>query len=201
MRSSSGGSGTSSYADGRIDPLSGLRIIGKPQRKLDGRDKVAGRTVYASDLRLPGMLVGRILRSPHAHARIVRVDVSAAEALPGVQAVVHAGNVEQRPFGYGADNLPLKDERVRCAGDEVAAVAAEDEETAERALDLIEVEYEVLPAVFDPYEALEPGAPLVHPERPDLAGNVSMRWDFEHGDVEGAAAAAAVVVEGLYSSP
>ena len=91
----------------RIVALSELRVIGTRQRKLDGRDKVMGRTTYVSDLRLPRMLVGKILRSPHAHARIVRVDAAAAEALPGVHAVVHAGNVTQRPFGYGLDNLPL----------------------------------------------------------------------------------------------
>ncbi len=178
-----------------------MRLIGTRQRKLDGKDKVLGRTVYASDLRLPGMLTGRILRSPHAHARVVSVDVSQAAALPGVGAVIHAGNVTQREFGYGADNVPLKGDRVRCAGDEVAAVAAVDAATAERALELIEVQYEVLPAVFDPHLALEPGAPLVHGERTDIAGNVSMRWDFDHGDVDAAAREAAVVVEGTYSSP
>jgi CO/xanthine dehydrogenase Mo-binding subunit len=181
--------------------LTGFRVIGTRQRKLDGRDKVTGRTAFVSDLRLPGMLVGKILRSPHPHARIRGLDVSAAEGLPGVQAVVHAGNVEQRPFGYGRDNLPLKSGKVRCVGDEIAAVAAEDEETALRALDLIEVDYELLPAVLDPFEAVEPGAPQIHDERGDIAGNVSMRWDFEHGDVEAAARRAAVVVEGHYSSP
>src|SRR5215471_11744887 len=111
-----------------------VRIIGTSQRRLDGRERVTGRTRYVSDLRLPGMLVGRILRSPHAHARVRAVDTAAAERLPGVHAVVHAGNVRQRPFGYGADNVPLKGDRVRCVGDEVAAVAAETEEAAERAL-------------------------------------------------------------------
>src|SRR5437879_3907092 len=147
------------------------------------------------------MLVGKILRSPHPHARVRSIDVRAAERYPGVLAVVHAGNVRQSPFGYGADNVPLKGDRVRCAGDEVAAVAAEDEAAAERALELIEVEYELLPAVFDPFQAVEPGAPPVHPEREDVQGNVSMRWDFAHGDVEAAARQAAVVVEGTYSSP
>ena len=160
-----------------------------------------GRTAYVSDLRLPGMLVGRILRSPHPHARIRGVDVTAAERLPGVHAVIHAGSVTQRPFGYGSDNLPLKGDRVRCVGDEVAAVAAEDEEIAERALELIEVDYEPLPPVFDPFEALAPGAPRVHDERADIEGNVSMRWDFDHGDVEAAAREAAVIVEGTYASP
>ncbi|MDQ6771814.1 MAG: xanthine dehydrogenase family protein molybdopterin-binding subunit [Candidatus Dormibacteraeota bacterium] len=178
-----------------------LRVIGTSQRKLDGRDKVLGRTLYASDLRLPGMLTGRILRSPHPHARIVSVDVSAAEALPGVHAAVHAGNVTQRQFGYGADNVPLKVDRVRCVGDEVAAVAAEDEATADRALELIEVEYEVLPAVYDPFAALRDSAPPVHPELALGDSNISMRWDFDHGDVEAAAREAHVIVEGDYSSP
>src|SRR5262245_57698606 len=160
-----------------------------------------GRTVYASDLRPPGTLAGKILRSPHPHARIRSIDVSAAERYPGVRAVVHAGNVHQRPFGYGADNVPLKGDRVRCVGDEVAAVAADDEEAAGRALELIEVDYEVLPAVFDPFRALEPGAPAVHPERTDVEANVSMRWDFAHGDVDAAAREAAVIVEGAYSTP
>ncbi|HXM53920.1 MAG TPA: molybdopterin cofactor-binding domain-containing protein, partial [Candidatus Dormibacteraeota bacterium] len=181
--------------------MSDLNVIGTRQRKLDGKDRVLGRTVYASDLRLPGMLVGKILRSPHPHARVRSIDVRAAERYPGVLAVVHAGNVRQRPFGYGADNVPLKGDRVRCVGDEVAAVAAEDEEAAERALELVEVDYEVLPAVFDPFAALETGAPRVHAEREDIEGNVSMRWDFTHGDVDGAAARAAVIVEGTYSSP
>ena len=181
--------------------MSELRVIGTRQRKLDGKDKVLGRTEYASDLRLPGMLVGKILRSPHAHARVRAIDVSAAERLPGVQAVVHAGNVTQAPFGYGSDNVPLKGDVVRCPGDEVAAVAADSEDAAMEALELIDVHYEVLPAVFDPYAALDPGAPLVHAERDDIEGNVSMRWDFSHGDVDAAADAAAVIVEGTYSSP
>jgi CO/xanthine dehydrogenase Mo-binding subunit len=155
-----------------------------------------GLTRYVSDLSLPRMLVGKIKRSPHPHARIVSIDTRAATAMPGVHAVITAANVTQHPFGYGLDNTPLKPEVVRCAGDEVAAVAAEDEETALRALDAVAVEYELLPAVTDPFKALEPDAPLVHEK-----GNVSMRWDFDHGDVEAAAAAADVIVEGEYSSP
>jgi CO/xanthine dehydrogenase Mo-binding subunit len=183
------------------DPAVPLRIIGHSQRKLDGREKVLGRTRYASDLELPGMLVGRILRSPFAHARIVSVDVSKAERLPGVHAVVHAGNVVQAPFGYGLDNMPLKGDKARCVGDEVAAVAAETEDAALAALDAIEVEYEQLPAIFDPFEALEAQAARVHDERGDIEGNVSMRWDFDHGDLAEMERRAAVVIEGVYSSP
>lgn len=176
-------------------------VVGRRVPKLDAPDKVSGRTRYADDLPMSGLLAGAILRSPHPHARIRSVDISRAEALPGVKAVIHAGNVTQRPYGYNRDNIPLKPDTVRCIGDEVAAVAAIDEETAARALELIDVDYEVLPAVFDPYEALDASSLAIHDERHDITGNVSMRWDYEHGDVEAAAAEAAVIVEGHYSSP
>ena len=91
-------------------------VVGKRIPKLDAPDKVTGRTVYADDLKLSGLLVGAIKRSPHPHARILSIDTSAADALPGVHAVIHAGNVTQRPFGYGHDNIPLKDRVVRCIG-------------------------------------------------------------------------------------
>ncbi len=178
-----------------------FQVIGKRVAKLDAPAKVTGRTVYADDLSMAGLLEGAILRSPHAHARIRSIDVSAAEQLPGVRAVIYAGNVTQRPFGYSHDNLPLKRDKVRFIGDEVAAVAAIDEETAKAALSMIKVDYEVLPAVFDPFEALEETAPVIHDERPDIVGNLSMRWDYDAGDVDEAATRAAVVVEGDYSSP
>ncbi|MHB8556288.1 MAG: hypothetical protein ACYDCB_11670, partial [Candidatus Dormibacteria bacterium] len=113
-----------------------LQVVGKRLPKLDAPQKVAGQTTYAHDLRMSGLLIGAILRSPHPHARILSIDVSAAAQLPGVRAVVHAGNVEQRRFGYNNDNLPLKQNKVRFIGDEVAAVAAIDEETARQALEL-----------------------------------------------------------------
>ena len=178
-----------------------LSIVGRRIPKLDAPEKVTGRTLYADDLRLPGLLWGAILRSPLPHARIRHVDTSAAERLPGVKAVIHAGNVEQRPFGFDRDNLPLKSDTVRCVGDEVAAVAATDEATAREALSLIQVDYEELPAVFDPFAALDEGSPVIHAERVDIAGNVAMRWDFDHGDVDAAIRRADVVVEGDYSSP
>ena len=90
-----------------------LRVVGKRLPKLDAPQKVTGQTAYAEDLRMSGLLVGAILRSPHAHARIRSIDVSAAEQLPGVRAVIHAGNVEQRPFGYDHDNYPLNPAKVR----------------------------------------------------------------------------------------
>ncbi len=178
-----------------------LQVVGRRIPKLDAPEKVTGQVAYADDLRMSGLLEGAILRSPHPHARIVSIDVSAAERLPGVRAVIHAGNVQQGRFGYGNDNIPLKGDKVRFIGDEVAAVAAVDEETAKRAIELIRVEYEVLPAVFDPYEALRDSSPSIHDELPDVRGNVSMRWDFDHGDVDAAADHAAVIVEGHYSAP
>lgn len=178
-----------------------LRVVGRRLPKLDAPQKVSGKTAYADDLRMSGLLVGAILRSPHPHARIVSIDIAEAEALPGVHAVIHAGNVQQRNYGYNHDNIPLKREKVRFIGDEVAAVAAIDERTARKALELIRVEYEPLPAVFDPFEALEASSPPIHDELENVEGNVAMRWDWDHGDLAAAEARAAVVVEGMYSAP
>ena len=116
---------------------------------------------YTADLKRPGMLYGRVLRSPHAHARIVHLDTAEAERVPGVHAVLTYQDVPQRRID--ADLLPLEPV-LRFVGDEVALVAAESEVIAEDALRLIRVEYEVLPAVFDAEEALRPGAPSVHPQ-------------------------------------
>ncbi len=173
-----------------------LAIIGKGVPKRDGADKVTGRTRYLHDLELPRLAHGKILRSPHPHARIVRIDTSRAAALPGVLAVLTGVEVEQHPFGFARDQLALKTDTVRCVRDEVAAVAAESAAIAEAALDLIEVEYEELPAVFDPRAAVRPGAPLVHEERP--TNHTDLRYQFSHGDVERAFAGAAAVVEGEF---
>ena len=178
----------------------GYAVVGKRIPKLDAPDKVTGRTVFADDLRLSGLLIGAIKRSPHPHARIVAIDTSRAEAMPGVHAVIHAGNVQQRPFGYGGDNIPLKGHVVRCVGDEVAAVAAVDAATAQRAVELIDIEYDLLPSVDDPFEALAPGAPRIHDEL-DIVGNVSMEWNFQTGDLAEAERRSAVIVRGSYSSP
>ena len=171
-------------------------VVGKSTPKRDGLDKVTGRTRYLHDLELPRLVHGKILRTRLPHARIVRLDTSRARALPGVLAVLTAEDVEQRPFGFAKDQLALKRGKVRCIRDEVAAVVGETPELAEAALALIDVEYEELPAVFDPLRALEPGAPLVHEE---LATNRHhLRYQFTHGDVDQALAEAAVVVEDTY---
>jgi CO/xanthine dehydrogenase Mo-binding subunit len=176
--------------------MSDLAVIGTGVPKRDGPDKVTGRTRYLHDLELPRLAHGKILRSRHPHARVVRIDTARAAALPGVLAVVTGADVTQQPFGFARDQLALKTDTVRCIRDEVAAVAAESAAVAEAALELIEVEYAALPPVFDPLQAVRPGAPLVHAAR--ASNHTDLRYQFAHGDVESALAEAAVVVEGEY---
>ena len=139
-------------------------LIGKRIPKLDAPQKVTGEARYIQDIELPGMLYGKILRTDRVHARIVSIDTAAARALPGVHAVITAGDTPGVPLGVGRDNPPLKGDRVRCIRDEIAAVAAESEEIAAEAVRLIEVEYEDLPVVLSPQEALQDGAPVIHDE-------------------------------------
>jgi CO/xanthine dehydrogenase Mo-binding subunit len=176
-------------------------VIGKATPKRDGADKVTGHTQFLNDLTLPRLAHGAVLRTQFPHARVLRIDTSRAEALPGVIAVITADRVEQYPFGFAKDHLALKGGaadggKVRCIRDEIAAVAAETEEIAREATRLIRVDYEELPAVFDSDSALRAGAPLVHDE---LGSNlVNLRYQFTHGDVDAAFAQAEAVVEGDY---
>jgi CO/xanthine dehydrogenase Mo-binding subunit len=171
-------------------------VIGKGVAKRDGAEKATGRTRFVNDLALPRMAHGAILRARFPHARLVRVDTTRARALPGVLGVIAGDDVEQHPFGFAKDQLALKRAKVRCIRDEIAAVAAETREIAQAAVELIDVEYEELPGVFDPLVAAEPGAPLVHEE---MATNfTALRYQFAHGDVDRAFAGAAVTVEGDY---
>jgi len=127
-------------------------VVGQPVARCDGADKVTGRAKYTADIRLPGMLVGKILGSPVAHGILRRVDVSRARALPGVLAVITGADVPDTFYGVSPareDEQILAKDRVRYVGDEIAAVAAVDEETAVRALSLIDLDIEELPAVFD----------------------------------------------------
>lgn len=156
-------------------------LIGKRIPKPDGPDKVVGRTRYINDLELPRMLIGKIKRTDRVHARIKRIDTSRAEALPGVHAVITAADTPSMGIGVTKDDPPLKGDKVRCIRDEIAAVAADTEDIANRAVALIEVEYEDLPAVFDCAEALAEGAPLIHD---DKAGNVGLSYSFDHGDID-----------------
>lgn len=164
----------------------GLRIIGRPLRKVDGGEKVTGRTGYADDLRLPRMLYGKILGARRPHARILRIDTARAESLPGVKAVIIGRDL---PITYGMlpvsqDEQALQSERVRFVGDPVAAVAAVDETTAEDALGLIEVEYEDLPSVFSLDQALAPaeGEARIHDHAE--RGNIHRTAALEFGPVD-----------------
>jgi xanthine dehydrogenase molybdenum-binding subunit len=169
-----------------------LAVVGTAVPRLGLAEKVQGRARYTADLKRPGMLYGRVLRSPHAHARIVQIDTTAAQRLPGVHAVLTHQDVPQ--VRIDADLLPLESE-VRFVGDEVALVAAESEAIAEDAVRVIRVEYEVLPAVFDAEEALRPGAPLVHASG-NLVGGRTLR--VERGNVAQGLAEAARVFEGTF---
>ncbi|MBI4318123.1 MAG: molybdopterin-dependent oxidoreductase [Chloroflexi bacterium] len=161
--------------------------IGQRAAIVEGAAKATGQARFTDDVRLPGELCGKILRSPHPHARLLNVDTSRAERLPGVRATL-VGK-ETPGIRYGARPLPglepdqqgLATSHVRYVGDEVAAVAAIDEDTAEEALQLIEVDYEPLTAVFDPFEAIRPEAPQIHDHSP---GNISVKHLWNFGDVE-----------------
>jgi len=143
-------------------------VIGKRLPRLDSNLKVTGEANFTGDIRLPGMLYGKILRSPYPHAKILNIDISKALKLPGVKAVVTGKDTPGIKYGcidipqYPADKNPLAVDKVRYIGDDVAAVAAIDEDTAEEALELIHVDYEPLPAVFDPEEAMREDSPLIH---------------------------------------
>ena len=146
-------------------------VVGQPVTREDGPEKVSGQTCYAGDLMLPGMLWGKVLRSPFPHARIVHIDTSGALKLPGVHAVLTGRDLAGMLVGRTLRDTPLlAQEKVRFVGEKVAAVVADDVDTAEEALTRIEVEYAELPAVFDPVEAMQPGAPLVHDGAPAYAG-------------------------------
>ncbi|HVO70280.1 MAG TPA: molybdopterin cofactor-binding domain-containing protein, partial [Aggregatilineaceae bacterium] len=204
------------------------RVVGNSLPRLDGYGKVTGRTTYAMDFAVAGMLHGAVLRSPHAYARIRRIDVSRAKAHPAVHAVVIGDDLptdplfdgtapgsrdslleQKQPTRYGDvvhDNTLLAKDVVRFVGQPVALVAADSLEAAQVALQLIDVDYEPLTPVFDAEEAIQPGAPLVHEhwqsyEAPDgmgREGNICSRTRIHKGDVERAFAQADLVVERRY---
>jgi len=173
-------------------------IIGKRITKPDAPDKATGKTIYINDMVLPRMLFGKILHTDRVHARIISIDTSAARALPGVHAVLTGDDIPVLKFGTTRDNVPLKAGKVRCIRDEVAAVAADTEEIAAEAIRLIRVEYEDLPTVFSPTEALLEGAPVVQEDHPD---NRSLAYRFSHGDIAAAEAGSDIVVEHHFELP
>jgi CO/xanthine dehydrogenase Mo-binding subunit len=194
------------------------RVVGRPEPRSDGAEKVTGKAIYTVDVKLPGMAHGKILRSPYAHARLARVDAGKAEALPGVLAVVTRED-QKRLSMFGAaykDQTIVAVDKVRYAGDPVAAVAAIDEATAEEALALIEVDYEELSAVTSLDEALAPGAPLVHdvsasggelmgqryePPNEFSGTNLCYRFSYAKGNVEQGFAQSDHVFEHCFTFP
>jgi xanthine dehydrogenase molybdenum-binding subunit len=177
--------------------LIGQRLIGQRLPKVDAPDKAAGRATYGHDVRLPGMLHGKILYAAHAHARVVHVDASRAARLPGVKCVLTAADNPPTHFGYGKDQTPFKT-IARSRRDEIAAVAAVDVDTARHALSLIEVEYEPLPALFSVAAALAPGAPLIHPEH---GSNLFQTYRYEHGDLARGEAESDLILESRHHLP
>ena len=175
-----------------------LCSVGKRIPKIDAVDKATGRVKYIQDLKVPGMIYGKILYSKYAHARIVKIDTSRAKELPGVLSVITGEAVPEIRMGVYKDNRPLKKGKVRSYRDEVAAVAATTPEVAEEALKHIEVTYEALPAVFDPEEAVKDEAPLVHEAH--KTNVLKMPWKLHYGDVESARKEAAHVVEERFST-
>lgn len=185
------------------------RVLGRNYPRVDAADKVSGRSQYAGDVYLPGMLICKVLKSNRPHARILRIDTSRAEQLPGVRAVMTGRDIPDVRFGSGAvkDRRVFALDKVRYVGEPLAAVAAVDEMTALEALDLIQIEYADLPAVTDPIEALKPDAPLVHEDLPSYEGfaagmgaNVCTVLDSGRGEVDRAFAEADHVFEDTFRS-
>ncbi|MFT4583445.1 MAG: CO/xanthine dehydrogenase Mo-binding subunit [Gammaproteobacteria bacterium] len=189
-----------------------FKVVGQRLARPDGVDKVTGRARYGADASAPGQLVGAILRSPHAHAKIKNIDISKAEKLAGVKAIITSADLPDLTNG----NRGMFDILENCMargralydGHAVAAVAAIDAPTAKKALKLIKVDYEVLPHVTDVDEAMKPGAPIVQPHirtsgvepAPKKASNISQITNFGHGDVEAGFAAADVIIEKSYKT-
>lgn len=187
------------------------KVVGKPEPKVDAVKLAAGKPVYTDDIDMPGMLHAALLTSPHAHARILDIDASEARALPGVHAVLTYKDVPRVYYASGGQSYPNPkpydqvslDNKVRHVGDRVAVVAAETPEIAHEALKRIRVEYEVLPAVFDPIEAMQDGAPVIHDD-PNVEGiydaqhNIVHHIDKHAGDAEAQWAKADYVFENEY---
>ena len=181
--------------------MTDYNIIGTRMPRVDSRAKVMGKAKFTADLKLPHMLVGKIKRSPYAHARIISIDASKALALPGVKSVVTGKDTEGVKWGvfaYTRDQQFLQTDKVRYIGDEVAGVAAVDEETAAKALDLIDITYEELPAVYDPMAAMASETELIHAEYPN---NINIHVNIDTGNVDENFAKAYYIREDTFTAP
>jgi 4-hydroxybenzoyl-CoA reductase subunit alpha len=183
--------------------MTAYSYVGKAVRRVDGVEKVTGTAKYTVDIRLPGMLFGKLLRSPHPHAQILNIETGKARKLLGVRGIITAEDTRKVPYSnwrrytHLMDEYPLTPDKVRYIGDEIAAVAAVDEDTAEEALTLIDVDYEILPAVFDPEEAMQDGAPQIH-EGATVKNNVSETRHIEFGAVDAAFKACDFIREDVF---
>jgi putative selenate reductase molybdopterin-binding subunit len=190
------------------------RIVGKPEVKVDAQKLAQGRAVFTDDFRLEGMLYGVLLTSPHAHARIRKINTAKARALPGVHAVLTHQDLPRIKYASGGQSYPQPlpydqvslDNKVRHVGDRVAIVAAETLQIAQQALELIEVDYELLPVVVDMEAAMQEGAPVIHDEEDtegiyDRDRNIAVHIEAEVGDVDRTFAEADHVFEGEYRTP
>ncbi len=190
-----------------------FKAIGASVPRAEAGDKVSGQSIYAADVKLPGLLWAKILRSPHPHARIVRVDTSKAEKVAGVKAIITGADVRGLLIGKQIRDLPvLCWDKVRFIGDRVAAVAAETVDAAEEAIQLIDVDYEILAAVFDPLQAMAPDAPQLHDNVAEYDGapknilaadlrNGLTRLAWKKGDVEQGFRDADLVFEHTFNVP
>ena len=174
------------------------RIVGSRRPYVDAKEKVMGRTRYVTDVVLPGMLVGKALRSPHPHAMILNIDTSEAKKVPGVKCVLTAKDVEQNKWGpVTKDEYLLAKDKVNYVGDEVAAVVALNEAICDEALAKIKVEYEPLPAILSMHDAMKEDAPLIHKE---FKNNVNHHFRIPRGDVDKVFAEADFVFEDEYET-
>ena len=210
--------------DGKRNPLlplvftpqgmSKTSVVGKSEVKVDARKLATGKPVFTDDIHLDRMLYGALLTSPHAHAYIKKIDASKARALPGVHTVLTYQDIPRIKYASGGQSYPQPkpydqvclDNKVRHVGDRVAIVAAETQEIAEKALTLIDVDYEILPVVIDPEEAMKTGAPVIHDESDtegihDAARNLVYHIEADTGDVEKAFAESNHIFEGEYRTP
>ncbi len=185
-----------------------LKVVGRPVERIEGPDKVSGSSLYTADIRLPGIVWGKCLRSPLPHARIIRVRTEKAKKVKGVLAIVTGEDLPPFRVGLSLQDSPiLAQGKARFAGEKVAAVAAEQIDAAEEALSLIEVDYEELPAIFDPVKTMEPGSPLVHEELHSYKGfhqtelaipNVFALQTWSTGDVSRGFQEADLVLEHIF---
>jgi CO/xanthine dehydrogenase Mo-binding subunit len=187
------------------------KYVGKEIPRVDAFEKVTGMTKFVADMEIHGMLHAKFLRSPHAHARIIKIDTKRAESYPGVVATITGQAFPYRMGLYVRDKMVLAKDKVRWAGEPVAAIAAESEEAAEEGIEQIEVEYAALPAVFDVNEALKPSSPLVHEDlaqyehspvfTPVPGTNIANIFKVRKGDLKSGFEKAVTIVENEFSMP